>query len=112
MLDWLIDPINFIVHWFQETIYVFFVDAFAYLADSLTLAFIKFTTWSSEFAWDITKNIIDDLGATDALNSAWSTIPGDTVSVLSFFQIPDVISILLMAFITSYILKLIPFSGK
>jgi len=112
MLDWLIDPIDFFVTWFQETIYEFFVSAFAYLVESMTLASIKFTIWSSQFAWDIAKQLINDLGVTDALNSAWSTIPGDTVSVLAFFQIPDVVNILLTAFVTSYTLKFIPFSGK
>jgi len=112
MLDWLTAPIDFFVKWFNETIYEFFVNAFAYLVEQMTLASIKFTIWSSQFAWDIAKNIIDDLGVTDALNSAWSTIPGDTVSILAFFQIPDVINILLTALVTSYTLKFIPFSGK
>jgi len=112
MLDWLIVPIDFFVKWFNETIYQFFVSAFAYLVEQMTLASIKFTIWSSQFAWDIAKTIINDLGVTDALNTAWSSLDGDIISILSFFQIPDVVNILLTAFVTSYTLKFIPFSGK
>lgn len=112
MFDWLMEPINFVINWFQVTIYDYSVEAFAYMVKQMTLASIGFMVWAIGFAWEVAEQIIQDLGVTDALNSAWSTIPGDTVSVLTFFQIPQMVSILVTAFITAYVMKFIPMTGK
>jgi len=112
MFDWLIEPINYVINWLQVTIYDYTVQSFAYMVEAATLASIKFMIWAIGFAWEVAEQIIVDLGVTDALNSAWSTIPGDTVSVLTFFQIPQMVSILVTAFITAYVMKFIPMTGK
>jgi hypothetical protein len=112
MLDWLMEPINAILQWLYEGIYQFFVETFAYFVEVATLGMIKFAITTTNFAWDVAKEIIIDIGVTDALNSAWSTLPGDTASTLSFFAIPDVINILLAALVTRWVLTFIPFTGK
>lgn len=111
-MDWLMSPINSILEFIQVDVYGLIIEAYSYLIQMITLGSIKFTIWSVGFGWDIATQIIEDLGVTDALNQAWSTLDGDTISVLSFFAIPDVISILLTAFVTSYTMKFIPFVGK
>lgn len=112
MFDWVVDPISRLLKFFEDDIYQFFVDAFAYLVEQLTLGSIKFMIWSMQFGWDVAEQIILDLGLNDKLNQAWGLMDNDTISILSFFGIPEVVSILLSAIVTSYVLKFIPFSGK
>jgi len=110
--DSVVARLNSIYEFITSGIYDFFVDSFALLVEYLTVSSIKFTIWSMSFAWDVSKSIIEDLGISDTLNNAWSTLPGDTVSILSFFGVPDMVNMLVTAIITSYTLKFIPFSGK
>lgn len=112
MLDWLMEPINEFFDWLFYGIYDFFVEAFAYLVEVLTIWMVKSAIVTTQFAWDVAEQIILDIGVTQALNSAWSTIPGDTASVLAFFAIPDVVNILLSALVTRWVLKFVPFTGK
>jgi hypothetical protein len=112
ILDAILEWLRSIGEFFSEGIYQLIVDGFSYLIEILTLWSIQFTVWSSGFAWDIAKNIITDLGISDKLNQAWGIIPVDTVNILAFFGIPELISMLVTAIITSYVLKFIPFSGK
>jgi uncharacterized protein DUF2523 len=111
-MDWLMSPINRILDFLNEDIYPLFVDAFAYLVEQLTLMSIKSTIWSIGFGWDVSKSIIDDLGVSDQLNNAWSSLDSGTINVLTFFSIPEAIGMLVTAAVTAYTLKFIPFSGK
>jgi len=112
MLDWLMEPVNELLDFISDGIYTLIVESFALLVEYLTLKAIEFTIWSIGFSWDVAKAIINDLGLNDSLNSAWNLLPADSVSILSFFGVPNMISIILTALITSYTLKFIPFSGK
>jgi len=111
-VDAVIEILRSIGRFFTQDIYQFFVDAFAYMVEQLTLGSIKFTIWSMGFAWDVSKTIIDDLGVSDQLNAAWASLDSETVNVLTFFAIPELIGMLVTAAVTAYTLKFIPFSGK
>jgi len=112
MLDWLMEPINRILDWLFSGIYDFIVETFAYLIEVGTLWFIKLSLAMSAFAWDIAEQIIQNVGLSDALNSAWSTIPGDTASVLAFFGIPTVVNVILNSLVAKYVMKFLPLVGK
>lgn len=112
MFDWMLFPINEFLKFFKEDIYGFAHEAFAHFVEMSTLGMIEFTIWSVQFSWGVAKVIIIDLGLSNYLDQAWSMMGSDTISILAFFGIPEVVSILLTALITSYVLKFIPFSGK
>ncbi len=107
-----LDRLDNLIDFFLSGIYDFIVEAYALFVEFMTVSAISFILWAVGFAWDISVQIIENLGLQQALDSAWGEVPPDAAQVMMFFAIPDVVSILLNAFLTAYVLKFIPFTGK
>jgi len=111
-MDWLLVPITQLIDFITNGIYDFTIETFQFLMLKLTLFTIEAVSFFITFAWDITKLIFDQVGITDSLQQAWSYLDSGMLSTLSFFGIPDVINIITTAFLTSFLLKFVPFLGK
>lgn len=112
MLDWLMEPIKRLIEWLYSGIYDFIVETFALFVEYATIIMLKFTLWATSFAWDVSSTILENIGASDALASAWNLLPSDTVSTLYFFNVPQGIYFLITTAVSKYVLRFIPFMGK
>jgi len=61
------------------------------------------------FAATIAQAIIANVGLSDILNAAWSSIDSQVVVVMNYCRVPDAINLILNAYLTRFILGLIPF---
>ena len=71
----------------------------------MIIAKIKFMTFMIVFTWDVAENIIANIGISDHINSAWSSLDSNLLSTLTFFRLPECLSIVLQAFVTKFSLK-------
>jgi hypothetical protein len=95
--------------WLWDGLYDLIVWAFAGLVEYLTLASIEFAIWAVGFAWDVAKQILQDLNFSSYLASAWSALPPEASGILTLLKIPEVLTILASAVVTKYVLRFIPF---
>ncbi|MDO9140283.1 MAG: DUF2523 family protein, partial [Methylobacter sp.] len=59
------------------------------------------------FAWDVAQQLIADLNISVYVNFAWSHLESRTLSMLTFFRVPEAVNILISAGITKYIMRFI-----
>lgn len=91
---------------FQNSgIYTFCTELFAQFVIYVTVAIIEFKIYAITFAWDVAKEVITQLNLSNSLTSAWSLIDSKTLQILSFFNIPDAINIIVSAKITKFVLR-------
>lgn len=90
-------------------IYDLFTWSFAQIVESLTIAALDFILWALPFAWDVAQNIILDMQLDAILQSAWSNLDSQILGLASLLRIPDVVSLLMSASITKFVLRFIPF---
>lgn len=87
----------------------FFISLGAYIMDSLTCLFLKIALLMLNFMWVIVKVVLIDLDISGRLASSFSSFNSDIVNMLIFFRIPEALNMILAAFITRFVLRLIPF---
>ena len=102
------DMLHFIAEWLNSGSYGFITEAFAYLIEVATLAAIKFMLWAIPFAWGIAKQILEDIGLSQAINQAWGSLDSATLQTVSFFQIPAAVNNILTAAVTKMALRYVP----
>lgn len=100
--------LDFIAEWFNVTIYEFVTNAVAYLFSTLMLLWLKVQLASLEFAWDVAKGVISNLGINSMLQTAWGAIPSEARSTAQFFRLLESLNLLLTAGVTRFVLSFIP----
>lgn len=79
-----------------------------WLVQKFVTAWIELKLSSLKFAWGVAKSVLADVGVFTALQSAWSGLSGDALSVLNFFGIPAAVNVLLNAGMTRFVMRFIP----
>lgn len=87
----------------------FFISLGDYIMDSLTCLFLKLALLMLNFLWDIFKVLLIDLNITGRLATAFGGFDSKFVNMILFFRIPEAINMILAAFVTRFVLRLIPF---
>ena len=87
----------------------FFISLGNYILDSLTCLFLKIALLMLNFLWAIIKMLLIDLNLSSKLASAFGDLNSDVLKMVIFFRIPEAINMILAAFITRFVLRLIPF---
>lgn len=100
-----------IVTFLDTGIYDLFTKSFEYLTKTLTLWEIQFLTWAMEVANSTITLIFNDLTLASDIESAWNMLPSEVIQTLVFFNFPQAVAIIFGAYITRFVLRLIPFSG-
>ena len=113
LLGYIYDSLDFfftsIYQFLTGGIYSFAQWAFAQFIEKSTLAFLDFVLWAIPFAWGTAKNIMNDIGLSQLLTNAWSSLDSNVLGFLTAFRVPDCLNILISAFFTRYVLRFIPF---
>ena len=72
------------------------------------ITYLEAKLYMLEISYEIAGSIIQSIGLSAAINSAWSNVPGDVFSVLAYLKIPEAINMLISAFITRFVMDLMP----
>jgi beta-mannanase len=101
----IIEFFDYIVTFITSGIYDLIVKWFAQFIISAQISMVKFKIFSLVFAWDVAKEIINQLSVSSYLQQAYNSLDSRIISLLNFFKIPDAINIILSARITKFVLK-------
>ena len=74
----------------------------------LLIAYLEAKLYMLEIAYEIASALISAVGISDAINNAWSSVPTDARAVLTYLKIPEGINMIISAYITRFILGLMP----
>jgi hypothetical protein len=77
----------------------------------LVYSFLEFKILMLDVAYNVVQEILQETGITQLVKSAWSSIPGDIQSTLSFFNIPQGLTLIFSAIPTRWAMKFIPGAG-
>ena len=97
-----------IYDWLNSGSYTWYTEATAYAIQTATIAYLKFLAWVIPFAWGIAKAIIQDLGISQALQSAWGSLDSTVVQAATFFKIPEAVNNIITALVTRIAFRFIP----
>lgn len=89
-------------------IYQFFVDAIAYFLKYLVIFWINMKTQGLLFAWNIAESTINALNVGQQIQPVWNSLSSDVRSNASFFRVPESLNILLTAFMTRFVMSMLP----
>lgn len=108
-MDAIFSFLDFLYTFITSGIYEFFTEWFATFVQWLTVGAIEFTIVAIQFSWDVAKAILNDLNVSSHLNSAWNSLPGDSLSYASLIRLPEALNIVLSSVVTKYVMRFIPF---
>lgn len=61
-----------------------------------------------EFAYAVASTIMSALNLSQVINMGWSALDSQTLGVLTYLRIPESINMILSAFVTRFVLDLLP----
>ena len=102
----MIDSLNALVDFFNAGLYDFLVEFTAWLTIKITIWWFAIKIASIAFFWDVSSQILDQLNISGLINDAWSGIDSTTLSVLTYFRLPEALSIIMNAHITKFVMNL------
>lgn len=87
----------------------FFISLGQYIMDSLECLFLKIALLMLNFLWAIVRVLLVDLNISGRLGASIGLFNSDVGAMLLFFRIPEALNMILAAFVTKFVLRLIPF---
>lgn len=92
---------------FQTGIYDLITEWFAAFLVWSTVHALQFKLMMLVFAWDVAQQVLDQLNIGAALQAAWGQLDNTLLNVLTFFNIPDAINVIVSARMTRFVLNFI-----
>lgn len=74
----------------------------------IIIAYLELKVYMLEIAYDFASQFIQSLGLSESIQQAWSTIPAPIASTFSYLRIPEAINMLFSAYLTRFLLGLLP----
>lgn len=96
-----------IAMWLGDDIYDFVTKIFAWAIEWYVVFLLQGKIFLAKFAWDIAKNIMANIGLSQAINIAWGYLDSQIIGYLTFFRLPEAINILFQALVTKFVLRII-----
>ncbi|WP_435101042.1 DUF2523 family protein [Arhodomonas sp. AD133] len=108
----LFEGFQWILDWFNSGIYDFFVEWTAFFTQKAAIAAISAQVAAMQFAWDVARQILADIGVTGYINSAWGQLPADFRGVLGFFRIPEAVNLVANSYATRLVMQFLGLGMK
>lgn len=87
--------------------------AFMVIATKAALySYIQMQIFALQVAYEAAQDVVNSIGVTQQIRQMYSGLPGEVLSGLSFFGIPQGLNILFSAFSTRFMLRFVPFMGR
>lgn len=119
MFDWLatwLDQLGAFIEalwtFFASGIYDFAKEVMVLVTKAMIYAYIQSMIFMADIGYQVTQEIMQEVGITSAVTSAWGSLPADIRGTLSFFNIPQGLTVIFSAIPTRWAMKFIPGAGK
>jgi hypothetical protein len=99
-------------NWIYLGVYDFIKEVLVVLTKAIIYAYFQSLIFAAEIGYEVVQDIFNDLGVTQQVQNAYSTIPEDMRNTLAFFRIPEALTIIFSAVPTRWAMKFIPFIGR
>lgn len=93
-------------------IYDFFKGSLVIITKALIWSYFQAKIMLLDVAYTVVSEILTDSGVVAFVRSAWSSIPADMQSTLSFFNIPQGLTLIFSAIPTKWAMKFVPGIGS
>ena len=75
----------------------------------IIISYFQIKLEAFKFAAHLAEGVIQNIGLSNTINAAWSSIDSRIVAVLNYCRVPDALNLILTAYVTRFILALVPF---
>lgn len=99
-------------NWMYLGIYDFAVEFMVYATKAAMFTWFKIQLFAIDVAFEVVSDLFRDFGVTDKVQQAWMLVPEQMRSTLSFFGIPQALTIIVSAIPAKFAMKFIPFIGR
>ncbi len=106
------DFINNTLDFFQQVldfidnqIYGFVTEVFAQFVIWSTVQMIEFKILMIGFAWDVARDIIQQLNLSSYISQAFGALDDDLFGFICFFRVPEFVNIVMSAYVTRYVMS-------
>lgn len=93
-------------------VYDFVKEVMVLLTKVAIYGYVQSTLFAVDIAYEVVQDIFVDLNIASRVESAYSSIPGQIRNALSFFGIPEALTIIFSAIPTRIAMKFIPLIGR
>ncbi len=105
-MDSIIEGFNALLAFFDHGLYDFADSLLVQLGSWYVIWSFQMQLIAINFAWDVAKAVIENIGLSDLINQAWGNIDSSIMGYLVQFRIVDGLNVLLNAYVTRYVLSL------
>ena len=74
----------------------------------IVIAYLKIKLIMMESAWGIAKTLIEGLGISAVIDSAWSSLDSQLLQAFTYLRIPESLNMLLNAYVTRFVMGMMP----
>lgn len=110
MFDWLADFVQWVWDWLASGIYDFVKAAFVLLTKMMIVGWYKFTLFSVDVAYTVFTEFIDSLNLSQYLQEKYNSLDSASLKVLSFFRVPEGLTLIFNAIGTKIVMRFVPFA--
>lgn len=106
----MLEALQWIADWFAalNSDQGVFASAMTWVIKKALLLWLEFQLESFQFAWGIARGLLTDLGVFSLIAAKFSALPPEALATLNFFKIPHGINILLSAWTTKFVMRMVP----
>lgn len=76
----------------------------------LVVASISFMSFLIVMSWDIARDILSNLALTETINNYYNSLDSNVLYFLNVFRIVESVNLVINAYVTRFVLSLIPFT--
>lgn len=98
--------------WLYLGIYDFVKEVMVYATKASLYAWIQVQLFAIDVAFQVVSDIFIDIGLTQQVQNAWMLIPQNIRDTLSFFGVPESLTIIGSAIPARIAMRFIPFIGR
>jgi len=103
----MMDFFQMVINFFTNDLYVWGYETIVEWTSWFVIGTIEAEITFLEFSWDVAKDVLETLNITAQLNDAWGNIDSGTMGYLTFFRLPECLSIILNAGATRVVMQML-----
>ncbi|MGR1220038.1 DUF2523 family protein [Metapseudomonas otitidis] len=111
-LDQIINFFQYIWTFLSQGIYDFLKDALVVATKAAIYSYFTSMSFLVEISFTAAKEIVQALGLSSAVRSAFAALPAPVASALNYFGIPQALNILFSALSTRFVMRFVPLIGR
>lgn len=98
--------------WMYVGIYDFVKEVMVYLTKASMYTWIQIQLFAIDVGFQVVQDIFVELGVTQQVQNAWNMVPENMRNTLTFFGIPQALTIIGTAIPARIAMRFIPFIGR